>query len=136
MTHTNQADRMSRFVGAASALTILVIGACAGQPPTSPAPLPDPPTANAFILPGAVALGANAFGDEPVVIHKGNRVRWRNADSVEHDVVADTASLPEFLTTGPLAPGGERIFTMNTIGRTRIHCSIHPEMTGILVVQD
>lgn len=95
----------------------------------------EPPTATAFILPGAVDLGKNAFGDEPVVIHKDELLRWRNADSVEHDVVADTAALPEFTTTGLLAPGGEKSFAMNTVGTTKIHCTIHPQMVGTLVVQ-
>jgi hypothetical protein len=40
------------------------------------------------------------------------------------------------MTTGPLAPGGERVFAMSTIGTTRIHCAIHPQMAGILVVQE
>jgi plastocyanin len=127
---------MSRGVGAATALAILLIAACGGQTPMSPTPPTDAPTANAYILPGAVTQGPNAFGDEPVVIHKGERLRWRNLDTVEHDVVTDTASLPEFATTGTLAPGGERSFTMNTVGTTRIHCSIHPQMTGTLVVQE
>ena len=62
---------------------------------------PEAPTASAYILPGAVDPGATAFGDEPVVIHKG-----------------------------------ERLFTMNTIGATGIHCSIHPQMHGTLVVRE
>ena len=102
----------------------------------SPTPPPDAPAANAYILPGASALGANAFGDEPVVIHQGERLRWRNVDTIEHNIVADTAALPEFETTGTLLPGGERSFTMNTTGTTRIYCTIHPQMTGVLVVQE
>jgi pimeloyl-ACP methyl ester carboxylesterase len=82
----------------------------------------------------AFLLGLSS-GDEPVVIHAGERLRWQNADTVEHDVVADTSSLPEFMTTGILAPGGERAFTMKTIGATRIHCTIHPQRVGMLVVQ-
>ena len=136
MSNMNRAERTTRVVGATTALTILLIAACARQTPTSPTPPADAPTANAYILPGAANLGANAFGDEPVVIHKGERLRWRNADAVEHNVVADTVSLPEFVTTGTLAPGGERLFTMNTIGTTRIHCTIHPQMVGTLVVQE
>lgn len=135
MSKTNK-NRMSRVVGATSALGILLLSACASQTPMSPTPPAEAPTANAYILPGAVNLGATAFGDEPVVIHKGERLRWRNADAVEHDVVADTASLPEFVTTGTLAPGAERLFTMNTIGTTGIHCAIHPQMVGVLVVQE
>lgn len=88
-----------------------------------------------YILPGAVGFGATAFGDEPVVIHKGEHMRWRNADSVEHNVVADLPSLPEFQTTGTLSPGGEREFAMNTTGTTTIHCTIHPQMTGTLIVR-
>jgi plastocyanin len=71
-----------------------------------------------------------------VVIYKGERMRWQNVDTVEHNVVADAVSLPEFLTTGTLAPGDERSFIMKTIGTTRIHCTIHPQMTGTLVVQE
>jgi len=119
----------------AAALVVVLTSGCADQTPIAPAPPADPPTANAYILPGAVNLGPNAFGDEPVVIHKGERLRWLNADTVEHNVVADTPSLPEFATTGPLAPGGERLFVMNTAGTTRIHCTIHPQMAGILEVQ-
>ena len=137
MTDVTQQQGMSRTIGAATALAILFVAACGGQPPASPTPRPaEAPTANAYILPGAVGLGPTAFGDEPVVVHKGERLRWRNADSVEHDVVADTPVLPEFKTTGTLAPGGERLFTMNTVGTTRIHCTIHPQMVGSLVVQE
>jgi plastocyanin len=89
-----------------------------------------------YILPGAVELGAEAFGDHPLVIFKGERVRWRNADSIEHNVAADTASLPEFATTGTLAPGGERSFVMATPGTTTLRCAIHPQMTGTLIVQE
>jgi len=92
-------------------------------------------TADVYILPGAVDLGSNAFGDEPVVIYKGERMRWRNVDAVEHNVVTDTASLPEFDTTGSLAPGAERSFIMNTTGTTKVHCTIHPQMVGTLIVQ-
>ena len=135
----NRATRCSGVVGATAAVTVLLVAACSRQTPTSPGSPPppaDPPTANAYILPGAVGLGATAFGDEPVVIRTGERLRWRNVDAVEHNVVADTLSLPEFVATGTLAPGGERLFTMNTTGTTPIHCSIHPQMVGTLVVRD
>ena len=123
---------------ALTGLGMLLVAACGREmTPGSPTPTPFPEvvTANAYILPGAVDLGATAFGDEPVVIHKGERMRWRNVDTVEHDVTTDAASLPEFRTTGPLAPGAERSFIMNTTGTTRIHCTIHPQMVGTLVVE-
>ena len=116
---------------------MLLICACGyGTPPMSPTPAGDPPTANVSILPGAVDLGMNAFGDEAIVIFTGERMRWQNLDSVEHTLVADTRSLPEFDTTGALAPGGERSFLMMTTGTTRIHCTEHPQMVGMLVVRE
>jgi plastocyanin len=136
MSKGNQPEGVSRLAGAAAALAMLLVAACAKETPVSPTPPPDVPIANAYILPSAVDLGPNAFGDEPVVIHKGERLRWRNVDAVQHNIVADTASLPEFMTSGPLAPGGEQLFTMNTIGTTRIHCTIHPQMSGLLVVDE
>lgn len=120
---------------------MLFLAACGGDMvPTAPlpvGPLPAGPvtTANAYILPGAMDLGQNAFGDEPVVIYKGERMRWRNLDGVEHNVVADSSVLPEFMTTGLLAPGGEKSFDMATLGTTKIHCTIHPQMVGTLIVK-
>ena len=102
----------------------------------SPPPPGDAPTANVYSLPGAIDLGPGALGDHPLVIYKGERMRWRNIDSLEHNLVADTASLPEFVTTGILAPGAERTFTMTTLGTTPFHCTIHRQMTGTLIVQE
>ncbi len=108
--------------------------ACGAASPLSPPP--DPPTANVYILPGAIDLGHTAFGNHPVVIYRGERMRWQNADTAVHNVVANTMSLPEFATTGTLVPGGERSFVMNTVGTTVVHCIIHPGMTGTLIVQE
>lgn len=114
----------------------LMIGCGSSATPTSPEPPPAVTTANVYILPGGVNLGANAFGDDPIVIYKGKRMRWRNLDTIEHTVVADMAALPEFTTTGPMAPAGERSFIMNTVGTTRIHGADHLDMVGILIVRD
>ena len=127
-------------VRATTALTVLLAAACgANMNPPAPGPLPTEPvttTANVYILPGAVGLGANAFGDEDVVIYKGERMRWRNLDGVEHTLVADSPVFPEFMTTGPLQPGEERTFDMSTIGTTKVHCKDHPQMVGTLVVKE
>lgn len=121
--------------------TLLLMAACGGgsMPPAPPAPAPLPTgqvTASIYILPGAVDLGAFAFGDEDLVIYKGERMRWRNLDGVEHNVVADSPALPEFMTTGLLQPGEEKSFDMSTLGRTKVHCTIHPQMTGTVVVRE
>jgi plastocyanin len=93
-------------------------------------------TANAFILPAAVSLGDSAFGDEPVVVHQGERLRWVNADTLAHVIVADSPDATDFRKTDELPPGGEQSFIMTKPGTTRIHCETHPNMTGTLVVRD
>ena len=135
MNKTIRFKRALQVVALLGAGTTLMVGACAEQTPASPSPPGELVTATAYILPGAVDLGPNAFGDEPVVVHKGERLVWRNADAVTHNVVADQPALPEFATTGTLAPGDEHAVIMNSAGTTGIHCTIHPQMTGILVVR-
>jgi len=49
--------------------------------------------------------------------------------------VTDTAAFPEFATTGNLAPGAQQSAVMTTLGTTKVHCTIHPSMTGTLVVR-
>jgi plastocyanin len=124
---------------AVTALTVLSIAGCGGNdamrmPPTSPTPTV---TASAYILPDAVSLSDWAFGDEPIVVYKGERLRWVNADTLTHDVVADSPEATDFRRTDQLPPnGGEQSFKMTTVGTTRIHCAIHPNMTGTLIVRE
>jgi plastocyanin len=118
------------------------IAACGGNdamrmPPPGPSPSPTPVTASAYILPDAVSQGDWAFGDEPIVIYKSERLRWVNADTLTHVIVADSANATDFRKTDELPPnGGEQSFIMNKLGTTRIHCDIHPNMTGTLIVRE
>jgi plastocyanin len=134
----HEEERPEHLGCAITAIATLLLTSCGGSTlPESPTPpFQDPPTASAYILPGAVGLSANAFGDDPIVIYKGERLRWVNADTEQHDVVTDTPSFPEFNATGLLPAGGERAFVMNTTGTTKIHCRIHPQMVGTLIVQE
>jgi plastocyanin len=123
---------------AATALAMLSMAGCGGtdgmpMPPSTPTPAV---TATAYILPGAVSLNDWAFGDEPVVVYKSERLRWVNADSLTHEVVADSPDATDFRKTGELAPGADQSFNMTRLGTTRIHCAIHPNMTGTLIVRE
>ena len=127
---------------AVTALTMLLMAGCGENdamrmPPTSPTPPTPPVTASAYILPGAVSLGDWAFGDEPIVIYKSERLRWVNADALTHVIVADSPDATDFRRTDELPPnGGEQSFIMTKLGTTRIHCAIHPNMTGTLIVRE
>jgi plastocyanin len=125
------------------ALITLLMAGCGGsdapRPPGSPTPSPTPSptvTANAYILPDAVAKNDWAFGDEPIVIYKGERLRWVNADTVTHVIVADSPEATDLRKTDELRSGAEQSFIMNKTGTTGIHCSIHPNMTGTLIVRE
>ena len=124
---------------AVTAFTVVLVTGCGGNdgmrmPPTSPTPTT---TASAYILPNAVSANDFAFGDEPVVVYKGERLRWVNADTLTHLIVADSPDSTDFRTTDELRPnGGEQSFIMTKPGTTRIHCGIHPNMTGTLIVRE
>lgn len=123
----------------ATVLPLLAMIACGGDRaplPASPNPVPPAATANAYILPNAVSLNDTAFGDKPVVIYRNERLRWVNLDTLAHTIVADSPDATDFRRTGELQPGGEHALVMRRIGTTRIHCSIHPNMTGTLVVRE
>lgn len=119
-------------------VSIVACGGTSGVPmPISPSPNPQPTvTASAYILPGAVSLNNWAFGDEPVVIYPNERLRWVNADGLTHRIVADSSDATDFPETGNLPPGGEASFRMTRLGTTAIHCAIHPNMTGTLIVRE
>jgi plastocyanin len=119
-------------------VTVCLSVGCGGDtpmpvPPTGPNPSV---TANAYILPGAVSLADQAFGDEPIVIHPNERLRWINVDRLAHRIVADSPHVTNFAETRELRPGEEESVTMTRVGTTRIHCAIHPSMTGTLIVRE
>ena len=125
-----------RALTAVRALPLLLLADCGGSgvtptPPTSPSV-----TASAYILADAVSLNDRVFGDEPIVIYKGERLRWVNADTLTHVIVADSPDATDFRTTDELPPGGEQSFIMSRLGTTGIHCAIHPDMTGTLIVRE
>ena len=56
---------------------------------------------------------------------------WSNADSTTHDVVADAGAFD----SGRMGPNGAFSFTFSQRGTYAYHCTIHPTMTGTIVVQ-
>lgn len=128
---------IARLLYSALLLVALLLEACStGNGPSLPSGPTIVGTANSYILPNAPDMGPNAFGDKPLLIRRGERLRFWNVDVVEHDVVADSAAVPEFRGTGILAPGQDASFDLHTAGSTRIHCAIHPQMTGTLIVEN
>jgi plastocyanin len=82
---------------------------------------------------GGAAVTIKGFAFEPatVTIKAGESVTWTNQDSANHTVVADKG---EF-TSGDLANGATFTFKFDTAGTYAYKCSIHPSMTGTVIVQ-
>jgi plastocyanin len=79
----------------------------------------------------AVTIKGFAFDPATVTIKVGETVNWTNQDSPNHTVVGDNNEFK----SGALATGATFSFKFETAGTYAYHCSIHPSMTGTVVVQ-
>ncbi len=103
------------------------LAGCGTDSPTGPTP----PAADVTI--GVVGInGSNSFSPNPTTITAGQSVTWKNNDSAVHRMVQDAAGF----ATGDVSAGqSTAAITLSTRGTIAYHCSIHPAMTGTIVVQ-
>jgi plastocyanin len=114
--------------------------ACGGG--DSPTPAPTSPSVTAPAVAGGVSssitipsgaefLGNKAFSPSDLTVDAGTAVTWTNTDRTSHTSTSDVAGW----NSGTIAPGGQFSFTFATAGTFPYHCSIHPGMTGTVVVR-
>ncbi|MFA5107700.1 MAG: cupredoxin family copper-binding protein [Patescibacteria group bacterium] len=77
----------------------------------------------------SVTISNFAFSPATLTVTAGTAVTWVNNDSVTHTVTASA------FNSGDLAPGQTYTFTFSTPGTYAYSCSIHPTMTGTIIVQ-
>ncbi|MBI4906745.1 MAG: cupredoxin domain-containing protein [Acidobacteria bacterium] len=78
-----------------------------------------------------VSIQQFQFSPTPVTVAAGGQVRWTNLDGTQHTVVADGGQF----SSGVLG-NGQTFSTMPAApGTYNYHCSIHPSMTGTVIVQ-
>ncbi|MCX6752035.1 MAG: cupredoxin family copper-binding protein [Candidatus Nomurabacteria bacterium] len=99
--------------------------------PNAITPITTTPASTSLSVP--VKIQGFAFSPSTLTIKKGTKVTWTNNDGVAHTVTSDSGSL---LDSGRILPGGTFSFTFNTVGTFNYHCTIHPMMTGNVVVQN
>lgn len=108
---------------------------------------PTTPGIDVSIRAGAQTRGSSAFAPSPFTLSlaAGGTVKWRNGDvgtsgnaygagattGTTHDLVSDTQG--EF-DSGAMAPGAVFQHAFTAAGTYHYHCSIHPSMTGIIIV--
>ena len=78
-----------------------------------------------------VGTPSQAFVPQTITIPVGRVITWRNDDSVIHTTTSDTGAWD----SGTRSPGQTYSRTFSTVGTFQYHCSIHPGMTGTIVVQ-
>jgi plastocyanin len=79
-----------------------------------------------------VIIRNNVFSPNPVTVRVGQQVNWRNEDNTDHNAIADGR-----FDSGTIPPMSAHSVpaTMTTAGTISYRCTIHPGMTGTIVVQ-
>jgi plastocyanin len=72
-----------------------------------------------------------AFAPQRIVVQAGTTVTWTNADDAPHTVVSTT----KLFKSSALDTADKFSFTFATPGTYKYFCSLHPHMTGTVVVE-
>jgi plastocyanin len=90
-------------------------------------------TQSAAVEPNTVAIDNFAFGPKSLTVAPGTTVTWINQDDEPHTVV--NAGNPRLFKSGALDTGNKFSVTFDKPGTYQYFCSLHPHMTGVIVVQ-
>jgi plastocyanin len=80
-----------------------------------------------------VVLQNISFNPSNVSVKVGDTVTWTNDESVQHDVTADDGSFKSG-PSGGMKQGDKFEHSFNKAGAYAYKCTIHPNMTGKVVV--
>ena len=92
------------------------------------------PNIAAAAEPNTVSIDNYEFGPTTMTVPVGTTVTWINNDSDIHSVAADDGDPVMFKSAG-LDTDDKYTFTFTKPGTYAYHCSLHPHMTGKIVVQ-
>ena len=106
---------------AALAIVLLMM---AGRSRTFGAAVEDKPTVQ-------VKIDNFVFSPNPLTVPVGSTIRWTNQDDIPHNVVSDDKSFK----SKALDTDDTFTYTFTKPGTYIYFCSIHPKMTGKIVVQ-
>jgi hypothetical protein len=78
-----------------------------------------------------VQIKSTGFSPASITVNHGDTVTWRNADKVDHQVVADDGSF-----ASPILHAGQSwTKTLSTAGTFRYHDALYPKRTGKITVK-
>ena len=78
-----------------------------------------------------VEINDFSFNPPTLAIKKGTTVSWTNKDSVKHSATSDD----DIFDSGLIPQGDTWIYTFNEAGTFKYHCTPHPSMKGMVIVE-
>lgn len=113
---------------------LLILSGCGSAANTPAAVKPaGPPSSGPQAGPSAETSSVDirnfAFNPSSLTIAKGATVTWTNSDSSIHKITSSAFNSPD------MAMGEKFSFTFSQAGTYDYSCSIHPSMTGKIIVQ-
>lgn len=121
---------MKTRIVAIAIIGLLVLSAFALTACGSKTPSTTPGSSGGTSGGASVAMQNFAFSPATVEIKVGESVTWTNNDSVSHTVDGDGG-----IASGDMAGGATYTKKFDTAGTFAYKCSIHPSMTGKVVVK-
>ena len=129
---------MTRRVLCLAASASALLASCRAPAPPGNAALVAAPAPTRAVV-GAAPPGSGprvtirdfAFAPATLTVPVGGSVSWLNEDAEPHTVVADDGAI----RSSALDTGDGYTYRFAAAGTFRYHCSIHPQMTGAVVVQ-
>ena len=91
------------------------------------------PAATAAVTANTVTIDNFAFGPAAITVAVGTKVTWTNRDDEPHTVTS--ADDPKLFKSAALDTDDSFSFTFDKPGTYSYFCSIHPRMTGTVVVK-
>jgi plastocyanin len=79
-----------------------------------------------------IVIGNFAFGPSTLTVAAATVVTWRNEDDAPHTVIGTDPESP--IKSQPLDTGDRYSITLTKPGSYHYFCSLHPHMTGTVIV--
>lgn len=114
--------RISGLVGLSLLFSIVLISCSKSSSSNNIAPLPSSNT---------VSIVNMSFTPASITVSPGTTVKWNNNDNMTHTVTGDDKSFD----SGDISAGSSFARMFSVAGTYAYHCTIHPSMTGTVVVK-
>ena len=89
------------------------------------------PDSGATAAQNVVMVQNFSFSPSTLHVRAGTAVTWKNLDEEPHTVVSDSGTF----RSSALDEGDSFRVTFDTPGTYRFFCSVHPHMTGMIIVE-